>query len=63
MFIGINIILAVCAVGFLCAGIRLWRRSGRSKQESLTVFAERRNAVSCFCLTALCVVIGVCINL
>ena len=63
MFIWFDMILAICAIVFLCIGIRLWKKSARAEQRSLTAFTDRRNAVSCFCLAVLCAVIGLCISL
>lgn len=63
MFIWIDLILMVCTAGFACVGIRQWKQSKKSGQKSLDVFTDRRNAVSCFCLALLCVMVGLCINL
>ena len=63
MMIWIGLILLICAGFSAYAGASQLEQAKQRAKCSLDAFTERRNGVSCICLSVLFVILGVAINL
>ena len=63
MLIWIGWILLICAGFSAYAGASQLEQAKQRAKCSLDAFTERRNGVSCICLSVLFVILGVAINL
>ena len=63
MMTWIGLILLICAGFSAYAGASRFDHAKQCAKCSLDAFTERRNGVSCICLSILFVILGVAINL
>ena len=63
MMIWIGLILLICAGFSAYAGASQFDHAKQRTKHSQDAFTERRNGVSCICLSILFVILGVAINL
>lgn len=63
MMIWIGLILLICAGFSAYAGVSQLEQAKQRAKCSLDAFTERRNGVSCICLSVLFVILWVAINL
>lgn len=63
MMLGFGFVLLLCAGFAAYMGVVQLERSKQREQRSIEAFSERRNGVSCLCLSVLLVVLGVGLSL